>query len=284
MTIENKKIIRKGGMFIIQDDGPKGTESTYLALFTRAKEGEEWMSKNQITTKISNESPDFIFNTPSGKIIGLEITNFIVRSNEYHAAKHISTATLYTIGNQVCQYFKKKGIALSIVIDIWDPRKWSVHWSDILEHRYDPGFKDLDASNKEIKDAIIKILLQKPVPSIGVVKESIDIGNQTFCISADRMHEPYTSVYVNNEGACKKNPFEELQATINSKNDKYEIYKNKCNECDLLVVSDDSSTGNFATFTDELNRREFISVFRNVYLLDLGFDTKVTKLKTQAYS
>lgn len=294
MTVKNKKLeqiqkensknaslLFKCGEFIIQENSQKGIENTYFYFFIRSKIGKEWNEKNKIVKKLDSLHPDFIFETANGKTVGLELTNFIVSSNEYYAAKHISTASLYTIGNQVCNYFKKeKGIALSIVIDIWDPRKWSNRYNDIIAHRYDPGFKDLDASIKKIKDVIIKVLSQEPISSFDVPRKKwIDIGNQKFCITADRMYEPYTSVRVSNGGMCKENPFEELQAALNNKNDKYATYKNNCDECDLLVVSDDGSTGNFAYFTYKLESHKFTSVFRNVYLLDLSSVNKTTKLR-----
>ncbi|MDD5022356.1 MAG: hypothetical protein PHR82_09555, partial [Endomicrobiaceae bacterium] len=67
----------------------------------------------------------------------------------------------------------------------------------------------------------------------------------------------------------------------NDKNTKYETYKNNCDECDLLIVSDDARSGNFVHFTDKLETHKFKSIFRNVFLLDLGFNNnKITKLQT----
>lgn len=47
------EFVHKGGQFIIQDDGQKGLEATYLVLFTRNNLGAEWMKENGITTKMS---------------------------------------------------------------------------------------------------------------------------------------------------------------------------------------------------------------------------------------
>jgi len=79
MTVNNKNlknasVIRKGGEYFIQDDGQKGKENTYLSLFMETKTGKEWWDKNKITKKMSSEKPDFIFETSTGKTIGLEIT------------------------------------------------------------------------------------------------------------------------------------------------------------------------------------------------------------------
>jgi hypothetical protein len=61
----------------------------------------------------------------------------------------------------------------------------------------------------------------------------------------------------------------------------------KCDECDLLVVSDDTRTGNFVFFSDKINKYKLVSAFRNVYLLELesrfrsNSDIKTTKLKNK---
>lgn len=275
-------LISKGGRFIIQDNSKKGLEATYLALFTCTEEGKEWLTKNKISTKISNESPDFTFETSNGKTIGLEIVNFIFKSTKYHANKHDVTSKLITISNQICQHFKKeKDIALSLLIDFWDKRKWCARtYKEMMEASYDPGFRHLEATNKEIKEALINSISQLDIKPNGLEKTHIEIGSQIFNITVTRWDEPHTSVHINNAGIVKEDPFEELQTLINTKNKKYETYKKKCKECYLLVVSDDSSTGNFCSFSNKTKSHKFISTFKNVYLLNLGFDTKIIKLKT----
>lgn len=279
---KNTCLLLKCGELIIQENSQKGIENTYFYFFIQSKIGKEWHEENKIVKKIDREEADFIFETANGKTVGLEIINLIVKSDKYHEDKHKATAALKTIGNKVCHYFKQeKGIALSLIIAFWDPRKWSPKWKDHIEACYDPGFRHLNASEKDIKNAIIEVLSQEPISSFDFpTTKWIDIGNQKFRITADRMYEPYTSVIVRNGGMCKENPFEELQAAINNKNDKYATYKNNCDECDLLVVSDDGSTGNLVDFTYKLENHKFTSVFKNVYLLDLGTDNKVTKLQT----
>lgn len=272
---QNSSLVYKGGKLIIQEDGQKGLENTYLNFFMETEAWKEWCDKNKATKIIPGESPDFVFETSNGKNIGLEITNLIVKTKWRRA-----TAALQNIANQVCQHFKKeKGIALSIIIDIYDERKFSARSQDIISYRYDPGFKRLDASKKDIKNAVIKVLSEEVIKPWDVTKKWIKIGFQMFVVTADRMNESYTSAHVNNSGICTEDPFEELQNTINAKNTKYEIYKSKCDECDLLVVFDDS-TGNYAFFTHKISSYEFVSLFRNVYLLNLGNRTS-TKLRTK---
>jgi hypothetical protein len=266
----------KGGDFIIQNDRQKGLEATYLDLFTQTPEGKKWLNENRITNTISGESPDFILETSTGKNIGLEITKLIIETSKFHA-----TSTLQTIASQVCQYFKKeKGIALSLIIEIYDERKFSPNWKDHLSYHYNPGFNRLDVSKKKIKDTIIATISKEDISTLGLKKEWIDIPPHKFVVTYSRMYEPHISYHVNNEGICKEDPFDELQEAINRKNEKYATYKMKCDKCDLLVVSDGSSLGSFANFSNKVNSHTFLSSFKNVYLLDLDSnDVKSIKLK-----
>jgi hypothetical protein len=271
----------KGGKRIIKADGQDGLEATYLLLFKDTKEGKDWFYKNKITKTTKEESPDYIFETEGGKNIGLEITNLVIKTDKQQA-----TVALRTIANQVCQHFKKeKGIALCILIDFWDKRKWCARtYKEMMAAAYDPGFRHLEATNKEIKTAIINVLSQQDIKPMGLVKTHIEIGSQIFNITATRWDEPHTEASVNNQGACVEDPFEELQAAITAKNNKFDKYKNKCDECDLLVVVDSDSNGNFVCFSNKIKSHKFESAFRNVYLFDLNpwdDDRKMTKLKTK---
>lgn len=265
------EVVHKGGQFIIQDDSQKGQEATYLALFTRHKLGAQWMQDNGITNKTSCECPDFIFKVPARPTIGLEIVNFVHKSK-----KNVATMRLEGIAKKIVGHFKKQDIPLSLLIDIYDPRKWSINWAEHLDACYNPGFDHLNATDKEIKTAIINALESEGIKPWGITKKYIDIKGQTFVATASRMHDPHTSAHVNNGGICIENPFDELQDTINSKNKKFESYKTNCDECDLLVVVENG----FVHFTDKLQKHKFESVFRNVYVLDLSFGCKVTKLNT----
>ncbi|MDR2427783.1 MAG: hypothetical protein LBD19_02410 [Endomicrobium sp.] len=274
--IKNASFIHKGGKCIIQEYGQKGTENTYIDFFMESEAGKEWYDKNKIISRADCESPDFIFKTSTSKTIGLEISNLFVKNK--------ATLVLLRIANKICQDFKKeKGIALSILIDIYDERKLSPSYQEHLNYLYDPGFKHLEVSEKKIKNTFIAAILKEDIPKFGLRKIYIELPPHKFIVTIDRRNEPYTSVHVNNRGMCIEDPFDELQAVINSKNEKYKGYIEKCNECDLLVVSEDSSTGNFVYFSKKINKYKFNSAFKNVYLLDFGshFDTKTTKLKTK---
>lgn len=263
------EFVHKGGHFIIQDDGQKGMEATYLALFTRNNLGEEWMKENGITTKISSECPDFLFKVPNNKIIGLEIVNINLPSENFKA-----TARLNTIGRKVIAHFKEKGIPLSIIIDVYDSREDSLSLKDNVDYWRKPGFSILIGTDTEIKTAFILQLEKQGIPDFGVTKAWVSIKGQRFIVTATRMHEPHTSCHVNNMFRCIENPFELLQNTINIKNKKYESYLKNCDECDLLVVSDDPQLN----FTRDINKKNFESEFRNIYLLDLCNGSNVFKL------
>lgn len=264
------EVVHKGGQFIVQDDGQKGAEATYLALFTSHKLGERWMQENGITTKTSSESPDFIFKVPDRPTIGLEIVNFVNKS-----AKNIATMRLEQIAKKIVGHFKKQGIVLTLLIDILDPREFSVTRKDFFDRCYNPGFDKLNGTDKEIKDALVSKLKPIVFDLNGVEKASADVKGQTFIATVCKMYAPHTSAHVNNQGMCIENPFEDLQKTIDSKNKKFEQYKNNCDECDLLVVVENG----FVHLSDKLQKHKFDSVFRDVYVLDLSYGCKVTKLK-----
>lgn len=266
------EVVHKGGQFIIQDEGQKGTEATYLALFTRDKVGEQWMCNNGITTKKSCESPDFIFEVQGRPTIGLEIVNFIHSSD-----KNSATMRLERIAKKIVAYFKQKGISLSLLINVFDPRELSAKWSDHLDAYANPGFDHLNASDDELKSAFISVLNLDEINNFGLVKKWVDVKEQTFSITASTIHAPHTHYHVNNMGRCIEDPFDEIQKRIDDKNKKFQSYKANCDECDLLIVVD----GGFVHLDDKLKKHQFESVFRNVFLMDLSFGCKVVKLNTK---
>ncbi len=267
------EVVNKGGQFIIQDDSKKGTEATYLALFARHKIGEKWMQGNGITIKKSCECPDFIFEVAGRPTTGLEIVNFIYKSD-----KNTATMRLERVAKKVVGYFKQKGIPLSLLIDVHDPREWSLNWAEHMDACYNPGFDHLNASDDELKEAFITALESEGIKAWRITKKWLDVKGQTFIVNGSLMHEPHTSCHVNNMGRCVEDPFDDVQKIIDSKNQKFESYKKNCDECDLLIVVENG----FVHFSDKLQKHKFNSVFRNVYLMDLSFGCKVTKLKIRA--
>lgn len=267
------EVVHKGGRFIIQDEGKKGTESTYLALFTRDKVGEQWMRDNGVTTKkhcdIPDPIPDFTFEVPGRPTIGLEVVNFIQPSD-----KNSATMRLERIAKKIVAHFKQKGVPLTLLINVVDPRELSAKWSDHLDACANPGFDHLNASDDELKNAFLSALDPETIPEFGIVKKSITVNGQTFVLNASQMHAPHTHYHVNNMGRCTEDPFDEIQKRIDGKNKKFQSYKANCDECDLLIVVD----GGFVHLDDELKTHRFESVFRNVFFMDLSFGCKVIKL------
>jgi hypothetical protein len=262
-------VTRKGGKYFLQEDSKKGEENTFISLFLDSEAGKKWLINNKITDNKpqESESPDYLFTNSQGEKTGIEITKLLIKTDKFQA-----TTRLNTIANIVVKYFKKeKNIALSVLIDVYDKRKFSADWNEMLDYCYNPGFDKIEPKNKEVKDAIIKAITNEGIPELGLKKVDVTVPPHTFFVTYDNVFfSPHTSSHVNNSGMCKEDPFEELQNTINSKNEKYESYKNQCQKCDLLIISEDSSAGNFVCFSNNILNHKFDSRFKNVYLLDLG--------------
>ncbi|MCL1969745.1 MAG: hypothetical protein FWF65_09425 [Bacteroidetes bacterium] len=278
--LPNASVVHKGGKYLIQEDGKKGEEKIFLNLFLKSEAGKKWLIKNKITDNKpkESESPDNLFTNSQGKNIGIEITKLLIQSSKFKA-----TARLNTVANKVVQHFKQKqNIAISVLIDVYDERKISTDWSEILDACYNPGFDKIEVTNNKIENAIIEAIEQVGIPKMGLKKVNVVVPPHTFIVTYDNVFFPsYTSAHVNNSGMCKEDPFKELQETITAKNEKYNNYLEKCDACSLLVVSEDSGSGNFACFTNKILKQKFDSRFKNVYLLDLGgfAENKVVKLK-----
>lgn len=278
--LPDASIVRKGGKYHIQEDGKKGEENTFLSLFLENEAGKKWLRRNKITDHkpIESESPDYLFINSQGKKIGIEITKLLIKTNKFEA-----TARLNNIANQVVQHFKKeKSIALSALIDVYDERELSVDWNEILDVCDNPGFDKIEVTDKKVKDAIIEAITKKGIPKSGLKEVTAIVPPHTFIVTYDNVFfSPYTSVHVNNSGICKEDPFKELQEAIIAKNKKMDKYLEKCDTCFLLVVSEDSSSGNFVCFSNKILKYRFDSRFENVYLLDLGgfAENKVVKLR-----
>ena len=144
--------------------------------------------------------------------------------------------------------------------------KLAIQGNKFFNHLYE-SYKNMKVpSNKVLEDCIIEFGIQQHE-----AKQCVE----TFIVNASQMHAPHTSAHVNNQGMCIENPFEDLQKTIDSKNKKFEQYKKNCDECDLLVVVENG----FVHLSDKLQKHKFDSVFRDVYVQDLSYGCKVTKLK-----
>ena len=258
----------------------KAKELEQLNSFMQTSIGFKWYQDCLITDNKQGESPDFILKTKSEKLIGIELTEFIVRNKNTNY-----TQALTTIGNQVRQYIKKQyNLDVSILINQHDKLLWSTKWSDHLKRAYDPGFSDIPPAKKfkeklqEFVDANADNLKKN-----AFVKGWITIRDEHFQISIITFPSVSSGKFdcnVNNGGWCKENPIEDLQACIDEKNNKFENYIKKCDDCYLLVVLTGSSKGSFCFYTDKLLRHKYTSKFKEIFFYDVH-EKQAYKLHTK---
>lgn len=245
----------------------KAEEQEYLQCFLSSDEGKKWYQQNKIVSCQDGEAPDFVFMTEDNKKIGLEITQFIVKSKHGKALRH-----LMTIGNQACRYAQKQyGLNISILIDRWDKRKWCARTrQEISKAVYNPGFwniydkQAIKSGIEQIIDRNAKELKQWPY----LVKESILVQNECFNISISALKnvDGKFDCHVNNECYSKEDPFDELQEKIDKKNEKINNYLRKCDKCFLLIYLPGVSMGNYCHFTKRIENRVFTSRFESTFL------------------
>lgn len=248
----------------------KEEEINFLNQFLNTPIGKNWYQKYKIKDCIDEEHPDFIFITNDNKRIGLEITQFIIKSKHGFAVQ-----SLKRTGNKICKYIQDKyGFPVSMIIDKFDKRKYGARTrKEFLEAVYNPGFIDR-FNEKEIRTKIEPIIeqnLEKLKNTPYFIKETIEVSNEWLTFSIDRYPHGYNNKFdchVNNQCFSWENPFEDLQKEINKKDKKFNDYLNNCDECFLLVCNPDVSKGNYCHFTDELNMQRFSYKFSNVFLYD----------------
>lgn len=253
-----------------KEQDKKLEEQGYLNSFKKTNIGKQFYEDCSIIDIFeAKEQPDFILKTKSEKLIGIELTEFIVKNKN---TKY--TQALTRIGNQICKYAKKQyDLDISMTIEQFDKLLWcSANRNDYLKRAYDSGFSDIPP-HKEFKKKLQKFIDTNAdnLKKNAFVKGGITIQDEYFQISIitfPSVSSGKFDCHVNNGGWCKENPTEELQARINEKNNKFENYIKKCNDCYLLVVSLDSSKGSFCVYTDELLKHKYISKFKEVFLYD----------------
>ena len=270
----SKSVLLHSGKLFLVENTKKGREEYYLARFLESEQGKQWIEKYHInvSSKILSESPDFIFTTQNGKKVGLELTQFVLKNTTNKKKSHAENIqALYRVGHKVVEYFKRnKNIPLSLLIEYYDERKWSASWKEHLDYCYNPTTPIFNVNFNELKNLIIQRIESVGVPSWGVNKEYIELGKYAFMITFDRFYEPYTNVRVNSIGLCAEDPYVQLQQEIDKKNHKYDAYCKQCDECHLLVVSEDSSAGNCVKFSAKALKKKYKSAFSAVYLIDFG--------------
>ena len=244
----------------------KKLEEEYLTKFLNSNLGKKWYEENSIIEIKESEAPDYIFKTSNNKTIGFEITQFFCE----HKNKEYSQV-LTTIGNKICKMAKEKyNIEISILINQYDKRELSPKFEEILDYAYNPGFAELPPL-KEFRKELEKVLLEEieTLTRYKLVQKWIKIKEEYYKISM----QPFPSIssgkfdcHVNNAGEVKFNPFEELQAYINRKNEKIKKYCKNMDKLCLLIFVPDGKLGNFCSFNFEINSHKFISKFDDIFL------------------
>lgn len=166
----------------------------------------------------ATEQPDFILKTKSGKLIGVELTEFIVKNKN---TKY--TQALTRIGNKICKYTKRQyDLDISMSIEQFDKFLWcSDNWNEHLKRVYDPGFSDIP-HNKDFKKKLQEFVSVNVdnLKKKAFVKGWITIQNEHFQISIitfPSISSGKFDCHVNNTGCCKEDPIEDLQTCVDEK-------------------------------------------------------------------
>ncbi len=274
--------LRKGKIWV-RANTTSGQEEMFCKLFLETPLGKKWYQSIEASSYQKHEIPDFIFTTQLGKKVGLELTKFIIKDNKGQPTKHFKNiATLQTTAFQIAEYFKQKhNIPLSILIELYDKRKISPNWMDHLDYLSNPQTPIVDVDFKKLKQFIINQIIRKGVPSWGVEQLFLEFSSYKFLIKFSKFYEPYISARVNSVGMTIEASVSDLQHTINSKNKKYRHYREACDECHLLIVSEDSISGNCVYFPEKIIQHTFHSPFTTIHLLPLdGFSDYSLELKS----
>ncbi len=245
-------------------------EQEYLDGFKETQVGKQFYEDCLITDIFEvTKQPDFILKTNSEKLIGIELTEFIVKNKN---TKY--TQALTRIGNRICKYAKKQyDLGISMTIDQFDKFLWCpTNRNDYLKRAYDPGFSDVPPI-KEFKEKLQEFVKANinNLKKRNFVKGCITIQDEYFKITIETysfMNLGKFDCHVNNTGWCKEDPNEDLQACIDEKNNKFENYIKKCNDCYLLIILADSSKGSFCLYTDKLLKHKYTSKFKEIFFYD----------------
>ncbi len=251
-----------------KEEFKKQEEKEQITCFFKTQVGKSFWTKNNIINIQENESPDFILIKKDETQYALEVTQFIAKNKNTQYSQ-----ALIRYGNNLCRYAAKNyGINISILIDKYDPRKFSPNWNECIDYAYNPGFSKIpkkDAVNKELENILTKNV--DNLKSGKLVQECIKIEDDYFKISIDPFICPWTNKYNcmgNNVGMVAIDPIKELQKRIDEKNRKINKYKTNCNKCFLLIFVPDSKCGNYYSFSENIFNHKFNSNFDNIFLYE----------------
>lgn len=251
-----------------KDDIKKQEEKEQITCFFNTQVGKSFLLKNNIAEIKESESPDFLLIKKDETKYALEHTQFIAKNKNTQYSQ-----ALIRYGNNLRRYASENyGINISILIDKYDPRKFSPNWNDHIDYAYNLGFSKIpkkDAVNKELENIITKNV--DNLKSGKLVQEWIQIEDDYFKISIDPFICPWSNKYdcmVNNAGMATIDPIKELQKCIDKKNTKIDKYRTNCNKCFLLIFIPDSKCGNYYSFTENMFQHKFKSNFDNIFLYE----------------
>lgn len=228
-------------------------EQRYLNFFTETDLGKIFF-KNLIPFEAEGEEPDFLYkNILTNEIIGIEIVNIIIKSE-----KQQSTAKLNRIVKNVC----------SKLFDYTSTRYF------VFLGCNDGNYEKINIKVSDYVEKIFNIIVndkQLALNATQIVKFKLNDGNILHLSYGIKNEGNYNFYGVPDGGIVNQNPFELLQTIINEKNIKYLKYKQKCNKCILLVVSDNMmGQSSFIDFDEKINTHVFNSCFDKVFLYEFG--------------
>lgn len=243
-------------------------EKEQVEKFFKTEVGQKWLEELDIVECLKSESPDFVLKTKNGESIALELTNFIAENRNLKFSQ-----ALTRVGNKICREAEKEyNLRIHILIDKYDDRKFSIHWKDLLDYAYNPGFSELPDAKifKQKLQDILRNNIEKLRKGL-LVQERIQVDNEHFKISMDPIACPWTGKYdchVNNTGMVKQNPIDELQICIDKKNNKIQSYSKDCTKCYLLIIVPNAYNANYCSFENSLFEHKFNSKFEKIFLCE----------------
>ena len=175
-----------------KDDIKKQEEKEQITCFFNTQVGKFFLLKNNIAEIKESESPDFLLIKKDETKYALEHTQFIAKNKNTQYSQ-----ALIRYGNNLRRYASENyGINTSILIDKYDPRKFSPNWNDHIDYAYNPGFSKIpkkDAVNKELENIITKNV--DNLKSGKLVQEWIQIEDDYFKISIYPFICPWSNKY-----------------------------------------------------------------------------------------
>jgi len=237
----------------------KWHENQYLNYFIGTDCGNNFCVENKIKSISSDEEPDFLICSQTGKTIGIEIVNFMVDAD----------SELYLALNNVCQ-----NVFLQIQQKLKNKYFFTIYYP-----------KPIDAKTTKLnKTQMINLLFQKIESLEKKHNENnsetgswdyINIGGNNEILFRYEIHDKHFWGTSGTGGIIIKNPFEELEDCILKKDIKYSNYMKKCDSCALLIVSESFKTKSAPVDFDNTDSVTFKTKFDYLFLLELGMNPRV---------